>query len=182
MTKSIILVAMSLIASCSLVSCGSSSASETKVPSPKKVEPVVEKPVVKTWTKDSTENDMGEKTIYYNVESNDLVYLDFPYNGGSTGNIVVRKKKGKLGLLFTIDKGQIDTDYDGTYIRVKFDDEEPITWSMGEAADGSSDVLFFNNESKFYNKLKKSSKVVLEIPFYQNGKKQFTFNTAGLPM
>ena len=84
--------------------------------------------------------------------------------------------------MFVIDNGQIDTDYDGTYVRVKFDDEAPVKWSMGETADGSSDVLFFNNESKLVNKLKSSKKVVVEVPFFQNGNKQFVFNTSGLPM
>ena len=43
--------------------------------------------------------------------------------------------------------------------RIKFDDEAPVKWSMAEASDNSSDVLFFNNENKFVDKLKKSKKV-----------------------
>lgn len=179
------MVAISLIAASSLTSCGSSSASSPKKGTDKKsVDSSISVSVddIKTWEIDSTVNDMGEKNIFATVAAKDLVELDFPYNGGSTGKILIRRKNGNLGAMFTIDKGQIDTDYDGTYIRVKFDDEAPVKWSMSTAADNSSDILFFDSESKFYNKLKKSKKVVLEIPFYQNGNKQFVFNTEGLPL
>ena len=184
MNKFIAMVAIASIASVSLTSCGSSSASETK-PVPKVDSTIsvnVNETLIKTWEKDSTVNDMGEKNIFYTLDATEKIHLDFPYQGGSTGSLIVRNKNGKLGAMFVIDNGQIDTDYDGTYVRVKFDDEAPVKWSMGETADGSSDVLFFNNESKLVNKLKSSKKVVVEVPFFQNGNKQFVFNTSGLPM
>ena len=181
MLKSLVMVAITSIASLSLVSCGSSNAS---TPTDKVVEPTVteSKPKPNTWEKDSVVNDMGEKNIFYTVEANDKVDFDFPYQGGSTGALLVRTKNGKKSAMFTIDKGQIDTDYDGTYIRVKFDDEAPVKWLMAESSTGSSDVLFFENENKFISKLKTSKKVVLEVPFFRNGNRQFTFNTEGLEM
>lgn len=185
MTKSIVMVAIASIASFALVSCGSTSASEPNQSSKKvdsSISVNVNETVTQGWVKDSTVSDMGDKNIFYTVDANEKVHFDFPYEGGSTGRLIVRKKNGELGAMFAIDKGQIDTDYDGTYIRIKFDDEQPIKWSMGQAADGSSDILFFNNESKFVNKLKNSKKVVVEVPFFQNGNKQFTFNTQGLQM
>jgi hypothetical protein len=181
MYKFIAMVAIASIASVSLTSCGSSSASETKgKPSIDSSISVNVNEFGKTWEYTSTENDMGEKTELAYVLAQDLVNFDFPYNGGSQGKITLTKKNGSYGAMFVIDKGQIDINYDGTYIRVKFDDEKPVKWSMSETADGSTDVLFFNNESKFINKLKNSKKVVLEVPFYQNGNQQFTFNTSEL--
>jgi len=176
-------VAIALIASTVIIkSCLSANADippskekelldKTKTPSTKSMK--------NTWQKDSSVNQMGEKTIFMNIEANDLVFFDFPYNGGSLAQISLRKK-GSWDAMFVISKGQIDTDYDGTYIRVKFDDDAPVSWSMSETASGSREMLFFNNTSRFINKLKNSKKVVLEVPFYTEGKRQFVFNTEGL--
>lgn len=184
--KKILVVAIALIASVSITSCSNSSANSTPTSSTEsKVDSSVSVNVNefgKTWEYTSTSNDMGEKTEMAYVFATDLVNLDFPYQGGSQGKITLRKKDGSYDAMFLIDKGQIDTDYDGTYIRVKFDDEKPVKWSMSETDDGSRDVLFFNNEKKFIDKLKKSKKVVLEIPFYQNGNQQFVFNTSDLKL
>ena len=51
---------------------------------------------------------------------------------------------------------------------------------MSESEDGSSDILFFNNEFTLLKKIKKSKKMVVEVPFYQNGVKQFEFKIRNL--
>lgn len=133
-----------------------------------------------TWKYDSSTNNMGDKYLYAEIDANEKVYMEFPYNGGSTGTLLIRNKNGKKEAMFLIDKGQIDTDYDGTYIRVKFDDQTPQKWSMSGSADNSSDILFFENASSLIKKVKESKKVVLEVPFFQNGNQQFVFNTENL--
>jgi hypothetical protein len=132
------------------------------------------------WEYDSTENKMGEKVKFARVSASELVFFDFPYSGGSTGAITIRKKRGDLDIYFTISRGQIDTDIDETYIRVKFDNEKPVNYSMSEADDGSSDILFFNNKSSLLKKIRKSKRMVVEVPFYQNGVKQFEFRIRNL--
>ena len=114
------------------------------------------------------------------VNANDLVYLDFPYNGGSQGILTLRKSNSTSDVYFSIDKGQIDIGIDITTIRVKFDDEEPKMWSMLESSTNDRDILFFDNDKLFYKKLKTSKKLVLEVPFFQNGHQQFEFNTENL--
>lgn len=132
------------------------------------------------WEYDSTENKMGEKVKFASVKASELVFFDFPYSGGSTGAITIRKKRGDLDIYFTISRGQIDTDIDETLIRVKFDNEKPVTYSMSESEDGSSDILFFNSESSLLKKIRKSKRMVVEVPFYQNGVKQFEFRVKNL--
>jgi hypothetical protein len=184
--KKILVVAIALIASVSMTSCSNTSANSNANPTANNESNVDSTVSVnvnefgKTWEYTSTSNDMGEKTDMAYVLAKDLVEFEFPYNGGSQGKITLRNKNGQYTAMFLIDKGQIQTDYDGTYIRVKFDDEAPVKWSMAESSDNSSDVLFFNNEKKFLDKLRKSKKVVLEIPFYQSGNEQFVFNTSDL--
>lgn len=132
------------------------------------------------WEYESSENKMGEKVHFARVKATELVYFDFPYSGGSIGTVTIRKRRGDLDIIFSISKGQIDTDIDETYIRVKFDNDKPVTYSMSESADGSTDILFFNNETSLLKKIKKSKKMVVEIPFYQNGVKQFEFKVKNL--
>lgn len=174
------MVAITLIAMVSMTSCGSSSAKSTDNKSKDSTSVIDEKSEVKTWEYDSTTDKMGSTTQIARVYANELVQLEFPYNGGSQAKILIRKENGPTEILFVIDKGQIDTDLDGTYVKIKFDNETPKNWSMSTTSDGSSDVLFFNNESALLKKLKESKQVVLEVPFFQNGNQQFVFNTADL--
>jgi len=134
-----------------------------------------------TWEYRKETNPMGEEHNFYSISSNDFVYLEFPYGGGSLGTITIRKENGRLNaIMFIVSQGQIDTDYEGTYFRIRFDDEKPVNWSMSESSDGSRDVMFFNNETALLNKIKKSKKVTLEVPFYNNGSQHFVFNTKNL--
>jgi hypothetical protein len=178
--KKILMVAIASIAVVSMTSCGSSSAKPTDGKTNDNVIVVDSKSDEKTWEYDSKTDKMGSTTQVAGVLANDLVNLEFPYNGGSQAKLLIRKENGPTEILFVIDKGQIDTDMDGTYIKIKFDDEAPKKWSMSTSSDGSRDVLFFNNETALLKKIKESKKIVLEVPFYQNGSQQFVFNTADL--
>jgi len=156
--KKTLVVAITLIALGIVVkSCTSSSAESTS----KSTKPTETEITQNIWKYDSSVSEMGDKSLFAEIEANEKVYMEFPYNGGSTGTLIVRSKNGKKSAMFIIDKGQIDTDYDGTYVRIKFDDEVPQKWSASGPSDNSSDVLFFNNETKLINKLKTTKKVVL---------------------
>ncbi len=171
----VLLFALTTIA---FYSCGTSNAEtpKTKVETAK----VETKEDVETWVYQSPENEMGEKSHMARIISTNKVDFDFPYNGGSLGSITFRKKGNDLSAMFIITKGQIDFDYEGTYARIKFDDEAPIKWQMSESSTSDSEVAFFENEKKLLERFKKSKKVVVELPFYQSGNSQFTFNTEGL--
>lgn len=132
------------------------------------------------WEYKTSVNAMGDESKVASIDANDLVNFDFPYNGGSQGTILIRKKNNDLDIMFMISKGQIDTDYQGTYTRVKFDGDKPKRYLMSESSDNSSDVIFFNNEKALLEKIKKAKKMVVEVPFYQNGNVQFVFNVEKL--
>ena len=143
---------------------------------------VTEKSEVPTWTYDTVKNEMGESTIMATIQSTNKVDFDFPYQGGSVGYLVIKKSaRGGLNIMYRVSNGQIDVDIiEGTDIRVKYDDENPKTYNMSSSNDNSTDVLFFNGETSVLSKIKNSKKVVVEVPFFQGGNKQFTFNTENL--
>lgn len=143
---------------------------------------VTEKSDVPTWTYNTVKNEMGESTIMATIQSTNKVEFDFPYQGGSVGYLVIKKSpKGGLNIMYRVSNGQIDVDIiEGTDIRVKYDDETPKKYTMSSSSDNSTDVLFFDGEASVLSKIKKSKKVVVEVPFFQNGNQQFTFNTENL--
>ena len=127
------------------------------------------------------------------TESDNSVDFAFPYDGGSKMSLVLRSKNVELKegqkaeslplteAVLTISKGQfMCSSFQDCHISVKFDDGKIQKYAMSEAADGSSDVIFFENSSSFIKNIKSHKKLILEADFYQSGAKQFKFDLTGL--
>lgn len=134
----------------------------------------------------------GTAQRFIQTESDNAVDFDFPYNGGSRMAIVLRSKKTELKgdqkaenlqpseALLVISKGQFSChSFNDCHVSVKFDDGEIQKYSMSEAGDGSSDVIFFDKSSSFIKNIKSHKKVIIEANFYQAGNKQFKFSLEG---
>lgn len=133
-----------------------------------------------SWQYDQLIDKMTSKTTKFAyVMSRESLDLEFPYDGRNYGELTLRKKEG-LDIYLKIDKGQITGGYDNKFIKVRFDEQDPITFSYSEPQDGSSNIIFINNELKFLSKLKKSNKVLISLPLYHAGNQILEFNTANL--
>lgn len=131
-----------------------------------------------SWRYFEEVDEMTDKTAYFaSVTSDDAAYFDFPYDGGSYLTLTVRKSP-KFGndVYIRISKGQFKTDYDGTTIKVRFDDEPQFSVSCNEASDGSSDLLFLTGFNKLVGKLKNHKTMRINAEFYQEGNHTFTFD------
>lgn len=136
-----------------------------------------------SWNYEKSEDKMGNISKRAFVKSDDLIFFDSPYGGGSTAFLVVRKTGSNLDIYVTVEPSQMSlySGYDGrNVINVRFDEEKTVKWKYNEAADNSSNILFINSTSRFLDKLKKSKKVVIEILFYEQGTRQIEFNTKDL--
>lgn len=133
-----------------------------------------------TWTYNDTEDKMGDKTHFAKIVSNDVLNFAFPYQGGSVATLILRKEGKKMDIMFSVRPSQFVTRYDGSTIRLRFDEEKPRNYSVSEAADGSNDILFINNTTDVIKKLKAAKKLVIEAEFYQEGLRQVEFNVEGL--
>lgn len=151
--------------------------------SPAEAKAVVEKAEdISNWSYNETMDKM-DKTISFfaSTESPDLLNFEFPYNGGSTVTMTVRKNKTGNDVFVKVSKGQfMVTSYEDKSIRVKFDDGKPIAYNIVGAADGSSDLFFFRNTGKLIQKIKASKKMMIECEFYNEGIRQIEFNVSGL--
>lgn len=134
------------------------------------------------WSYSEDEDKMeGTKQFFASTTSTNIIEFEFPYNGGSNLNIIIRNLGKENDAVLTISKGQFLTSFsDSQSFKVKFDDEKTSTFYFNSASDGSSDVVFISNSSKFISKIKKAKKVMIEIPFYDSGDKVFEFNVEGL--
>ncbi|WP_433813083.1 hypothetical protein [Flavobacterium johnsoniae] len=132
------------------------------------------------WEYQQSTDKMTSKPIKFaQIISNESLHLEFPYEGVNYGRLTLREKNG-LDIYLSIDKGQISGGYDNNFITVRFDEEKPLKFSYTEPQDGSSDLIFIDNEVKFLSKLKKSKNVLISLPLYQAGNQILEFNTVDL--
>lgn len=134
------------------------------------------------WTYNEDEDKMeGTKQFFANCTSTNTADFEFPYDGGSTLDIHIRNLGEGNEALITVSKGQFMTSIgDSESLKAKFDDEKPMNFTYSSASDGSGDVIFINNSSKFISKIKKAKKVMLEVGFFNSGRKVLEFETEGL--
>jgi hypothetical protein len=142
--------------------------------------------IAENWEYRSKKDQMrDEEYSYAQANSENEAQFSFPYNGGSKLSIIVRKKNNNLdAVIFSISKGQFSCGVSECEGAVKFiganGKGKVESLSLSGAADYSSDVLFASNEDWFVKKLKASKEVVIELPFYQHGNVQFSFDVSGL--
>lgn len=141
----------------------------------------IEEPVdqSKQWTETSEKDEMTDVMSYWStLISDNTEYFDFPYEGGSKLKITVRyMKKYGTDVIISISQGQmLCNEYNGTnYVTVRFDDTPAKKYYTIEPADGSSESLFLNSSRDFINRAKTAKTIKIEVPFYQEGNRVFTF-------
>lgn len=133
------------------------------------------------WYYSERRDELRNSTVYAaSVSSNDRAYFAFPYQGGSSLDITVRKHPSwGTDVVFQISKGQFQCGIESCKGTISFDGSvETLTLSPPEGY--SPEVLFATYGPAIMRKLKSADRVVVELPFYQEGRQQFTFDTAGL--
>ena len=133
------------------------------------------------WRYQVEEDKMTSKKTYLAyTQAKELLEFDFPYNGGSVATLILRKKRGLTNVCIKVSKGQFYGTYDDKKVRVRFDKLSPTYNSYSEASDGSSDIIFLDNERPFIAKIKKHKTLLIEAEFYQAGLKQMEFDISNL--
>ncbi|MBC9915313.1 hypothetical protein [Chitinophaga varians] len=145
-----------------------------------KKEPVEEKKA-SAWAYNEEEDKMTSKKKYFaQVDAKELLEFDFPYNGGSTATLLLRNKDGENNILLMVSKGQFMSSVTGGAVKVRFDENPPMTIQTSSPSDGSAKTLFLSKEKSLIANLKKAKKVLIEAEFFQSGLRQMEFDVAGL--
>ena len=81
--------------------------------------------------------------------------------------------------MISTSEGQfISNEYNGTnYVRIRFDNYEPVKFTTFLPLDGSFDELVIENSKKFIKLAKNAKTIKVEAPFFIEGLQVFTFNT-----
>jgi hypothetical protein len=113
------------------------------------------------------------------MQSTNQVFFEFPYNDprGSSLLGMVRDKPG-IGkdVMLIISKGQFHCEPDGCSVLIKFDDEKPRTFEGSTYSGGTPNALHIGPYKTLVQKLKKHKKMIIEAPFFQGGRRQFSFS------
>jgi hypothetical protein len=115
------------------------------------------------------------------TQSADLVRMGFPYRDHRP-TLTLRTKNGrKLEVILRV-MGQVDTkSIDDGELRLKFDNGSPQKWSFTPAR-GNPATVFIDNEQAFLSRMQNAKTVLIELPFYGQGKKTFAFDITGLDL
>jgi hypothetical protein len=145
------------------------------------VEPSAAAQPASGWSVRTSRDEVRGETIYFaSVTSENQAEFDFPYAGGSTLTMTVRKHpKYGQDVYFQISSGQFVCGIDDCSGTINYGNG-PRSITLVEPDDGSSDTLFAGNASSVISNLKQADKVIVELPFYQEGNRQFTFSAKGL--
>jgi hypothetical protein len=136
-------------------------------------------PVKSNWeTVNYTDKMSGKQYSYKQTTSLNTETLRFPYNGGSTTNVILYEN-GNVG--FYIDKGQLRChSYTACYIAVKFDNNEVEYVSAYGPDDGSSNIAFVRYDAgpQLQAKIAKATTMKVELPLFQEAGHVFEFKVS----
>ena len=135
---------------------------------------------VSNWNYSEQKDAMTDKTMYFAIASSiNNLNFDFPYDGGSTLYIQIRKKDGTNEVMLNISKGQFNSAYDNV-VSMKFDNGGITKYGFDEPSGGSSNLIFLHSPKSIIDKIKKAKHLKIEAPFYQAGRQVAEFNIGGL--
>lgn len=140
---------------------------------------------ISNWYYESSKDEMRNiETKYASINSINKVNFDFPYDGGSSLQIIIRQQNNSVPeVIFSISKGQFLCKSNDCGITYKFDNGSLKYYKLSKSSDNSSTALFIANSmdaSSFIAEILKSEYLIVELPFYQSGNKQFKFDVKEL--
>lgn len=115
------------------------------------------------------------------ITSDNQVFLSPPYGGGTRARLVIRQHPSYgLDIFVEARPSQIVCrSYDGCSGLINIDGR-PETLSLNTSADYNSEIVFFRYPRPLLSRIQGSERVIIELPFYSNGNRQFAFSTEGL--
>ncbi|PZT99865.1 MAG: hypothetical protein DI624_04115 [Brevundimonas sp.] len=135
------------------------------------------------WSyRDDTDPMTDRKTRFACVTSTNEVRLNRPYDDVKA-ELCIRQspRYGLDAYVQLLGEGQIICrSYDNCTVKVRFGDGAQQSFSAADAADGSSNVTFISNASRFVTGVKTADVTRIQMTFYEAGDQVIEFNTKGL--
>lgn len=135
------------------------------------------------WNYSETVDPMTDrKTQFACVTSTNEVQLYPPYRPVKAELCIRQSPRYGLDAIVSLrgDGQIICRSYDGCTAKVRFGQGQQQSFSANGAADGSSNVVFMANASRFLTGLKSADVTRVQLTFYEAGDQVIEFNTKGL--
>jgi hypothetical protein len=129
------------------------------------------------WRYSQETDPMTSGVKYYaQIYSTTWLSFQFPYNGGSEVDLFIRNIDNQNELILRVSKGQFLSSFGlSSSVRIRFDQDQPISVSYNSASDGSTDVIFLDDPDQLIQRIKKARNFIIEVAFYQEGNKHLEF-------
>lgn len=135
------------------------------------------------WVYETEVDKMSGKTIRYaRLASMNSLSLDFPYGGANYGHFTIRQHpEWGLHVIFSINKGQLMCwSYSPCKIKVKFDNDAPVTFSGSPPEDHETTVAFLSSPKNFIAKAQRAKTILVQVTIYGNGVNTLEFHADSL--
>jgi hypothetical protein len=145
------------------------------------------------WKYETKVDQMTDATMKFaSIKSANQLAFTFPYQGGASVWLVLRKKGPKESLYLQLSKGQF---LHSEGLMVRFDDSPALTLGAGEPSDNSTDWAFLEfparandcsdqtcevDQAEFIKRLTTSTRLRIQATFYDQGKRLIEFKPKGL--
>lgn len=175
-----------VIATCSGGGSSPSTGSSPQTPTQQRIaDEVADRPAPQTaaWSyRDSVDPMTDKKTHFACVTSSNDVRLNPPYSDVRAELCVRQSPRYGLDVFVQLNgDGQIICrSYDNCTVKVRFGDGALQSFSSTDAADGSSNIIFISNASRFLTGVKTADITRIQMTFYEAGDQAIEFNTKDL--
>lgn len=133
------------------------------------------------WLYEKRVDNEGRTVSKASTRSPTRLELAFPYTGGSTATLTIRKRVGSdTHLYIQLSNGQFNRSFQGGQARVRFDGGSSRLYSFSAAENGSANIIFFDATQALIQKLKAAQTMLIDVEFAGQGYQQIEFKTAGL--
>jgi hypothetical protein len=131
------------------------------------------------WVNSESKDEMREiTTLLSSLASTNTIDQAFPYEGASHLKLYLRKKAGDTDVMLVIDKGQMSCPSGGCVVQAKFDTGKVV--ELRATAATRNNAVFIKTPLTFIETVRRASQLIVEVPLYEAGMRQFKFSPSGL--
>ncbi|MDB5240354.1 MAG: hypothetical protein JWP57_979 [Spirosoma sp.] len=132
------------------------------------------------WRYEKTTDRTGNPVYKASLLSSNVLQFPYPYTGGSTATLGIRKGNESTYVSIEVSNGQFNRSFQAGSALVRFDGQAPITYSLSAAANGRANIVFFDKASALIKRLKTAKDVTMQVKFPGQTTQTIKFRSAGL--
>lgn len=135
----------------------------------------------RNWRYTQRPNGLTNEVRYFAATtSENMVYMDFPHDGGSNFRLLLIHSQGKTKVALGASRGIFHIPRDTAKIKVKFDSQPIETYKIEPTAKERPDAVYIHPSDDFINALKNAEDLRIEGVFHRDKRAIVRFDVRGL--